>query len=182
MVADVFGGAQGLLGIDGMKDKRIYIDFRNDFINVSIPEPSRGGRVRHGAIPENETAAADGERKVGNLLHAIIDTGAQASVGNQALRHALATRYVRKHNAIDEITGATGEMQPGTAANISTLSIGNLTLRGARVTFGDMQRFDHWKLRDEPILLIGMDVIGLLDTLVIDYRRRELHIRARISG
>ena len=36
VVNDVFGGAQGLLGVDGMADKRIYIDFRNDFINVSI--------------------------------------------------------------------------------------------------------------------------------------------------
>jgi hypothetical protein len=43
IVNDAFGGAQGLLGMDGMKDKRIYIDFRNDFINVSY---SRTGALR----------------------------------------------------------------------------------------------------------------------------------------
>jgi hypothetical protein len=30
-----------------------------------------------------------------------------------------------------------------------------------------------------PALLLGMDIIGLLDSLVIDYRRRELHMRPR---
>jgi hypothetical protein len=28
-------------------------------------------------------------------------------------------------------------------------------------------------------MLIGMDALGLLDTLIIDYRRRELQIRMR---
>jgi len=26
-------------------------------------------------------------------------------------------------------------------------------------------------------MLIGMDVLGLIDTLIIDYRRRELQVR-----
>jgi hypothetical protein len=42
-----------------------------------------------------------------------------------------------------------------------------------------MRIFDHWKLTREPVLLIGMDAIGLLDTVIIDYRRRELQIRMR---
>jgi hypothetical protein len=40
-----------------------------------------------------------------------------------------------------------------------------------------MQIFDYWKLNNEPTLLIGMDALGLLDTLIIDYRRHELQIR-----
>src|SRR6187551_3670464 len=36
LIADAFGGAEGLLGMDGMQDKRIFIDFRNDFINISL--------------------------------------------------------------------------------------------------------------------------------------------------
>ena len=31
----------------------------------------------------------------------------------------------------------------------------------------------------EPALLIGMDVLGLLDTLIIDYRRKELQVKLR---
>ena len=47
----------------------------------------------------------------------------------------------------------------------------------AHVTMGDMQIFEQWKLTSEPVLLIGMDTLGLLDTLIIDYRRRELQIQ-----
>jgi hypothetical protein len=31
----------------------------------------------------------------------------------------------------------------------------------------------------EPALIIGMDVIGTLDTLIIDYKMHELQMRAR---
>jgi hypothetical protein len=34
----------------------------------------------------------------------------------------------------------------------------------------------------EPAVLIGMDALGLLDTLVIDYRRRELHLRMHVAS
>jgi hypothetical protein len=34
-------------------------------------------------------------------------------------------------------------------------------------------------MQDEPAVLIGMDILGLLDTLVIDYRRMELQIKRR---
>jgi hypothetical protein len=47
------------------------------------------------------------------------------------------------------------------------------------VTYGDMRIFDQWKLTNEPVVLIGMDAIGLLDTVIIDYRRQELQIRMR---
>ena len=30
-------------------------------------------------------------------------------------------------------------------------------------------------------MLIGMDVLGLLDTLIIDYRRKELQVKLRRS-
>jgi hypothetical protein len=32
---------------------------------------------------------------------------------------------------------------------------------------------------DEPAILIGMDVIGVLDTFILDYRRRELQLLPR---
>src|SRR5688572_11301360 len=50
LVPDAFGGAEGLLGTEGMSDKRIYIDFRNDFVNISR---SRNRRAAQGfqALP-----------------------------------------------------------------------------------------------------------------------------------
>ncbi len=45
------------------------------------------------------------------------------------------------------------------------------------MTFADIYIFKQWKLPNEPAILIGMDALGLLDTLVIDYRRHELQMR-----
>jgi predicted aspartyl protease len=184
IVADAFGGAQGLLGMDGMHDKRIYIDFNNDFINVSY---SRNLRAAYGfeAVPFLKTnlKLLMVNARVGSVpVVAIIDTGAQASVGNPALREALASRYTRKEHSIDEITGATGDMQTGVGINVSPITIGNLTIRDAHLTFGDLHIFDLWDMGKEPALVIGMDIIGLMDTVIIDFRRREMQIRPRTKG
>jgi hypothetical protein len=42
-----------------------------------------------------------------------------------------------------------------------------------------MHIFEHWHLIKHPVLLIGMDAIGLFDVFIIDYRRRELQLRMR---
>ena len=184
IVADAFGGAQGLLGMDGMNDKRIYIDFRNDFINVSY---SRNLRAAYGfeALPFLKTnmQLLMVNARVGSVpVKAIVDTGAQASVGNAALREALASRYTRKEHSIDEITGATGDMQTGVGINVSPITMGNLTIRDAHLTFGDLHIFELWDMGQEPALVLGMDIIGLMDTVVIDYKRREMQIRPRNRG
>jgi hypothetical protein len=163
-----------------MNDKRIYIDFRNDFVNISR---SRNRRAEQGfqALP---LLAGAGKllvvsARVANIrARAIIDTGAQASIGNLALREAL-ERSRRRDGTRDAITGATGDVQYGEGLSIRSIELGGLVVQNAHITFGDMHIFNHWDASDEPTILIGMDVIGLVDTLVIDYLRKELHIKPR---
>jgi hypothetical protein len=179
VVANAFGGAEGLLGMDGMQDKRIFIDFRNDYIEISR---SRNRRAPAGfsVVPflPNKLMLLVVNAQVGTLrVRAIIDTGSQATIGNTALQQAMRRQIARGHTGQDDITGATGDVQSGIGARISPIAIGDIGILGAHVTFGDMHIFELWKLGDEPALVIGMDVLGLVDTLVIDYRRRELHIK-----
>jgi len=184
IVEDAFGGAEGLLGTQGMQDKRIYIDFRNDFINVSR---SRNRRAEFGfeALPfmEDRLNLMVVRAKVGGLpVRAIIDTGAQATVGNEALKFALETQINRRRQTTDEITGATGATQTGIGVKVAPIALGKVMIRDAHVTFGDMHIFDYWNLEDDPAIVIGMDILGLLDTLVIDYQRQELHIKPLIKA
>jgi len=180
IVADAFGGAEGLLGNEGMRDKRIFIDFRNDFINISRSQNRRAG-PGFDTVPFLKedlkllvVRASIGRRSV----LAIIDTGAQASVGNMAL-HGLLRGQLGLKRSEDVVTGATGATQTGIGVRVSPISIGNLTIRDAHLTFGDMRIFEHWNLMKEPAVVIGMDILGLVDTLVIDYQRMELHIKPR---
>lgn len=184
IVADAFGGAEGLLGTQGMEDKRVYIDFTNDFINISFSRDRPAAAdfftvpVMHGHLPLLTVAASAG----GVRAAAIIDTGAQSSVGNEALRTALERQLRRRPLTTDTIMGATGDTQQGLGARVSPIDIGPITIREAHLTFGDLHIFELWNLTSEPAILIGMDILGLLDTLVIDYQRRELHVKPRRQG
>jgi hypothetical protein len=109
-------------------------------------------------------------------VKAVIDTGAQLTSGNLALRDALLARR-RLDERADAIIGVTGDSQEGPTSKVPPILLGDVLIRNVHITFVDLHIFDHWKLTDEPAILIGMDVLGVLDTLIIDYRRRELQIR-----
>jgi predicted aspartyl protease len=179
IIDDVFGGAEGVLGADGLGDKRVFIDFRNDEIAIQYARdktrPAGFSRVRvklqHGHLLMFDVKLA------GVRTKAMLDTGAQCTIGNKSLREALARRSRR--GVANSIMGVTLDVQEGEAFDAPPVTIGDVTIRGMRVTFGDFHIFDAWKLNDEPALLIGMDVIGLLDTMIIDYKHQELHLRVR---
>jgi hypothetical protein len=52
-----------------------------------------------------------------------------------------------------------------------------LRTRGLTVIVSDVAIFDLWDMAKRPAMLLGMDVLTQLDTLVIDYRRREMQIK-----
>lgn len=181
IVADAFGGADGLLGTEGLRDKRIYIDFRNDFINVSRSKgkPAEADfstlpMLRRGGHTLMVDAWVGGVKTL-----AIIDTGAQGSIGNLALYKALEKRFKAGEATADEIWGASGDKQSGEGRIVSPIRMGAIDIRSAHVTFGDMSIFSHWRVTNEPAVLIGMDILGLVDTFIIDYKRRELMIKLR---
>jgi len=181
ILADAFGGADGVLGAEGLMDKRIVIEFDDDRITISrshrqSPAPgfmrvpfkwsnSRGMRV---------TVNIGGVKAVG-----LIDTGAQVSVANLALRDALSRRQREDADLKDAIIGVTQDIQHATSLRVPSITAGDLIVRNADLKFTDLYIFEHWKLNSRPAVLLGMDILGLLDTLIIDYRRSELHIRTR---
>jgi hypothetical protein len=111
-------------------------------------------------------------------LKAIVDTGGQSTLGNMALRLALAERRKREQvGKLDQVMGSTLDVQVGTRLQTPALALGSIIVRNPPITFADFEIFKHWKMTEEPAMLIGMDVLGLLDTLIIDYRRKELQVK-----
>lgn len=184
IVPDALGGADGVLGTEGLLDKRIDIDFRNDRITIkrSHDRPAPYGYVTVPLeISRNRLLTTDAY--VGSIrVTAVIDTGAQSSVANLALRKALLQR--RSHYAFsqDRIIGATDTVAEGDGTGIPAISLGDIQIWGAHITLGDMHIFDVWKMTSKPAILIGMDALGRVDELVIDYRRGELQILTHHSG
>lgn len=178
IVVDPLGGAEGILGTEGLKDKRIYIDFRHDLITIMRSHSQRAAsdfitipilRSPLGLIVFK--AHVDGVP-----VKAILDTGGQVTIGNWAMRNAL-LHHERSGARAEKIVGVTNDEQGGESYATPPIQFGSIRIQGARVTYGDMRIFDHWNLNEEPVVLIGMDAIGLLDTVIIDYRRHELQLR-----
>jgi predicted aspartyl protease len=185
VIPDALGGAEGVLGMDGLANKRIHIDFRRDSITIMRSKNQRaaGG---YATIPVKflRGRLLVVEAYIGGVpVKAIIDTGGQATLGNEALRTALAERRRRQEQAAfpDQVTGATLDIQIGNRVETPALALGEIMVRNPAMTFADFAIFQHWKMTQEPAMLIGMDVLGLLDTLIIDYRRKELQVKLRRS-
>jgi predicted aspartyl protease len=171
------GGAEGVLGMEGFADKRVFIDFGRDVITITHSRRERAPR---------DFTSIPMERSPNNLLliralvggvrvQAFIDTGAQATIGNQAMRAALVRRHAE--GAAAEVTDVTTESQNAEAFPCPPIELGGVHIRMSSIIYRDLPIFEHWHLSHEPALLIGMDALGLLEVFIIDYPRHELQLR-----
>jgi hypothetical protein len=184
IVPDALGGAEGFLGSDGLKNKRIFIDFRHDQISITFSRAERSARgfltVPFKLVHEQLIVI---DCKVGGVAaKAIIDTGGQATIGNVALRNALAEHNLGFRGKPDEIVGATLAIEKGELIATPAIIMGPIQIHDYGVTFADVYIFRHWRYTSEPAIMVGMDALGTLDTLIIDYRRKELQIRMAKAG
>src|SRR5262249_39796835 len=116
-------------------------------------------------------------------VKAVIDTGAQRTLGNLALFSRLGLRPTESYrDMIAEVIGAMDYRQPGERYVVRELRMGELHTTQLTVTFGDFYIFKVWKLESQPALLIGMDMIGTLDTFGVDYLRREVQMKVAGPG
>jgi Aspartyl protease len=109
---------------------------------------------------------------------AVIDTGAERTLGNLALRNALRARgrqTVEPHPT--DVFGATLDIAHGESVGAFTVSLGEVSITHVPVTYGDFPIFDTWHMRERPALLIGMDVLGVADSLIFDFPQRQLLIK-----
>ncbi len=187
VLADALGGADGVLGLDGMMMRRISVDFLHDRITIlrSHAEPAAAGfltipfTMLHGHLPAIDA------RMGGIKFKVIIDTGGQVTIGNLALRDAMMRSRHAEHERAEEITGVTDDVQAAKSDETPAIRIASqegheaITIRTDRVVFGDLRLFEQWNLTREPVMLLGMDALGTLSQMIIDFRRQELQLRMR---
>lgn len=184
IVPDALGGAEGVLGSEGLVGKRIFIDFRHDKIDIAYSKNERSG-PGFISVPFHSLRGTlvVVDAFVGQVrCKAIIDTGGQVTIANLALKDALSRIGAAPRSKIDSIIGATKDVQKGVLMDTPAIGMGAITIHDPGVTFGDLYIFKQWRLTNEPAILIGMDTLGLLDTLIIDYRRHELQLRMLNAG
>ena len=100
----------------------------------------------------------------------IIDTGAQASLGNLALQRRLRTKRAQEVTTTD-VNGVdlTGEL-----TFVRSLNLGGLTMRNVPLAFADAPAFEALGLQDQPVISLGMQHLRLFDRVAIDFRRKRV--------
>jgi hypothetical protein len=136
ILPDAFGGAQGVLGTEGLANKRIFIDFHHDQIRITY---SRGERAGHGfmTLPFRSVRGAliVIDAMIGNIrAKAIIDTGGQATIGNLALQTALARDKRLASGSRDQIQGVSLDIQDGVLKPAPAIALGKVEIQHSRVT------------------------------------------------
>jgi hypothetical protein len=174
----IMGNADGILGVAGFHDQRIDVDFKRDRVTVL---ESTGRRPHYSMVTarahRNDTGLMILDVRVGRRIKAkaVIDTGAERTLGNLALQNLMNKGRKSKREPVSAIVhGATPDIADGDVQEIKEATIGDMTLNNLEVIFADFHVFKLWGLDKEPALLVGMDMLGVLERLVIDYRRNEV--------
>ena len=166
-------GADGIIGLDSLQDMRVMIDFRAETISVEDVSSSASKRGFEIIVRAKE--------KLGQLLitdaivegvraTVIIDTGAQASLANNALRERIRT----KRAAEVLTTDVNGVSLLGQLSYVRSLTIGGMTLKDVPLTFADAPAFEALGLQDKPVLSLGMQHLALFDRVAIDFSRKRI--------
>jgi predicted aspartyl protease len=180
---NVLAGEQGLLGVDGMRDRRLMLDFERRCIEIV---PSRhaarlpGWAVIHGRMKFGTLVVVRGS--IGGLhVNLLIDTGSDVSLANEALRTALNAHVYHDRARLDYAV-AYAQGRPVILENamlLPSLSLGELEVRNVTAYIGNFHIFELWQLLDEPTLLLGMDVLSQSRGIAIDYGRQTVAIHIR---
>ncbi len=179
----VLAGEHGLLGVDGMRGRRLRLDFERDCIEI-IPSQNaprlRGWETIRGQLRFGHLVVAPG-RIEGVRVNVLLDTGSDSSLANLALRNAISAHTRRNPTRIDDVVSVSAgpPILLSDGIFIPRMSMGRLEVRGIAAFVGDFHIFDLWQLRDEPTLLIGMDVLSQTRGLAIDYERSVVYLDIR---
>lgn len=167
-------GADGILGLDSLQDFRVLIDFREETIAIQdvtgMRNQKRGFEIVVRADRRLGQLLITEARVEGVRATVIIDTGAQASLGNFALQRRLRTKRAQEVVTTD----VNGVELTGDMSFVRSLNLGGLEMRNVPLTFADAPAFAALGLQEEPVISLGMQHLRLFDRVAIDFANRRV--------
>lgn len=177
----VLHGLAGILGMAGFGAVRVVVDFYHNRVIIDRSRPGALGNFGFLAIPARRTPGGllMIPAHVGDVeVMAVIDTGSEGTLGNDALRRALLRAAAAKGRKAN-IYGVTPQVSQGGIAAAPTLYLGPVAIRNLAIVYADIPIFKNWHLEARPALILGMNVLGTVNTLVLDYARAEVYLLPR---
>ena len=173
-------GAEGLLGVDTLRLQRVEFDFQRLEMKVG---PSRAAGVSW----PSDTIVVTARNRFGHLMlvdaalegervWVIIDTGAEVTVGNSALRRRLERKGrlgpIQKIG-LTSVTGATIAADYTVARRVR---IANAEIANLPVAFADVMPFRKLRLTKHPAILLGMDALSMFERISLDFATRKVRM------
>ena len=175
-------GAQGMLGVDALQAQRVSFDFPHHAMTVVASRREEEhwdgqsivvtGRSRFGHLVLVD-ASVEGQK-----VWVIVDTGAQTSVGNTALRHALERHHKLPETQPMTMVSVTGGRVVADETLIKRIRLGDAYINDMAIAFADVAPFRKLDLLSRPALLLGMDALKLFDRVSVDFANRRVRLMA----
>ena len=170
-------GAHGLLGVDSLQGRRVIMDFRKGTFEVA------DSKIRE--VREPDTIVVTARSRFGQLvlvdsdiggtpITVVIDSGAQNSIGNLALRRMLAKRKKVRNFVPTVMTDVTGATIAAELALVDNIRIGGFTINDVAVAFVDAHPFKRFELLNKPAMLLGMDTLRAFRRVSVDFAQKKV--------
>jgi predicted aspartyl protease len=175
----VFADADGIFGADAFARGCLYVKFNEARVSIlrrGCPRVDEHwetlrAELRFGGLPVVRA-------RVGKTaVLAIVDTGAERSLGNRALLMA----EKMEQGVLDpanrrQVFAATSQAVFGHLLAVPAVRLGTIDVDNLQLVFGDFEVFRLWDAEHAPAMVLGMDVLGTTQALMIDYQRKELRL------
>lgn len=174
-------GAAGLLGVDMLQGRRILVDFRKEQMHIS--ESRRKARP---IIRDDDAIVVTARNQAGRLIlsdaridgrrvDVIVDTGAQTSIGNLAMKRLVRERRQHRFDfESTELTGVNGETIEAEKTVLRRVAIEGIDINDLPISFTDSHAFRVLGLSERPAMLLGMDALRLFDRVEVDYANKRI--------
>ena len=167
------GGADGVLGIDALQDQRVLLDFEERSMTIATPEEAKdrsGYEIVVRASPKHGQLIIADAQVDGVRTSVVIDTGAQVSIGNQALARRLRART----GDAGELFDINGAVARGHLHVADKAKIGKMQLETLPIMFADSPAFAALGLDERPAMILGMRELRLFRRIAIDFGTRRI--------
>jgi len=172
-------GGPGMLGLDQLDGGRLTLDFQRQTLTVDASAylPGDGAEVALRAQRRDGQLTLVDADLAGVHVTAFLDSGAQNTIGNMALRQLATTRYPAAPWTHTPIVSVTGQTIDADFADLPSLRIGGFTMPNWPIAFADLYTFQMWGMTRRPAILLGVDVMSRFATICLDFRRDEVRFR-----
>ena len=177
-------GAPGMLGLDLLDGGQLTFDFHRQTLTIDSGAfmPGDGDEIALKAHRRDGQLTLVDADIAGIKVTCFLDSGAQDTIGNMALRDLAIIRYPLEPFRPIPIVSVTGQTIDAVFADLPGLRIGGLSLPSWPVAFADLHTFRMWNMVDDPAILIGVDILSRFETVCLDFRRDEVRLRLPAHG